>query len=60
MPGLMASERSLEDSRVGEALSWRVLTAAVRRQARTQPDQAAELLEFADLLEAFAELEDPA
>lgn len=57
MPSLMASERTSETG-VEDGMSWRRLAEAVRRQARMQPDAAADLLEFANLLNAFAELED--
>jgi hypothetical protein len=57
MPSLQAPARTSEKSSVEDCLSWRKLAAAVRRRARYQADEG-DLLKFADLLDAFAELED--
>ena len=42
----------------GDPLSWSSIAAVVRSHARSLPDtEGHELLDFADLLEGFAELE---
>ena len=42
-----------------DLLSWRGIAAAVRSHAESLPaDEAKDLMEFADLLDGFAELEE--
>ena len=53
-----APDRISEKPCAEQRLSWRTLAAAVRRRVRHEPHNQADLLNFAELLEAFAEIEE--
>lgn len=53
-----APEQTSPSHGAEQNLSWQTLAAAVRRRARNEPYAQADLLQFAELLEAFAELEE--
>jgi hypothetical protein len=58
MSSVAAPKRTFGDHSIAGCLSWRAIAADIRRRLGNQPQADDDLLKFAELLDAFAKIED--